>query len=125
VPVVPFAADAALVPGNCSLGIRTNLNWGVATASYQVIPGTKYQCSLPAGLTSSLLKVLDTQAVTSSCLRAGRVCLVGCTAGATAAAAAAAKSIYLWDTLSQQGAGQFRLAAASWWSACAHVGREG
>lgn len=40
VPVVPFAADAALVPGNCSLGIRTNLNWGVATASYQVRQGS-------------------------------------------------------------------------------------
>lgn len=33
---VPPAADQADVPGNCSLGIRTNVNWGVATASYQV-----------------------------------------------------------------------------------------
>jgi hypothetical protein len=31
-----LSAISAAAPGNCSLDIRTNLNWGVATASYQV-----------------------------------------------------------------------------------------
>lgn len=32
----PFEATAAAAPENCAVSIRTNTNWGVATASYQV-----------------------------------------------------------------------------------------